>query len=121
MFKICVNQVNVHDIDQAIDFYSKKLGFEVATRDMYPHIVPLKNAGIYFILSKVEKPTKIDYPKESQSLINFQTDDLQKTIKDLKAAGVEFIHAEPQDCPAGIYAAFKDPSGNVHELIEFRQ
>jgi len=33
----------------------------------------------------------------------------------LKAKGVEFVHEEPQPCPAGIYAAFRDPFGNVME------
>jgi lactoylglutathione lyase len=121
MYKICVNQINVHNIDEAINFYSEKLGFEVGSRDMYPHLVPLKNAGIYLILSKVEKPTKIDYPNQAQSLINFQTDDLLSTMNNLKQRGVEFVHKEPQQCPVGIYAAFRDPSGNVHEFIEFKQ
>jgi glyoxylase I family protein len=120
MFKVCVNQINVHDIDEAMCFYSKKLGFEITTKEMYPHIVPLKNDGIYLLLSQVEKPTNIDYPNQAQSLINFQTDSLSTTMATLKNKGVEFLHTEPQQCPVGVFAAFRDPSGNVHELVEFQ-
>jgi predicted enzyme related to lactoylglutathione lyase len=121
MYKICVNQINVHNIDEAIDFYTEKLGFEIGSRDLYPNLIPLKNAGVYLILSRVEHPTIIDYPNQAQSLINFQTDDLAFTIESLRNKGVKFFHDKPQPCPVGVFAAFKDPSGNVHEFIEFKQ
>lgn len=121
MYKICVNQINVHDMDKALEFYCDKLGFEAGDKNMYPQIVPLKNAGIYLILNKTNNPTKIDYPNQAQSLINFQTDNLEKTMHSLKQKGVEFIHKKPATCPVGVYAAFRDPSGNVHEFIEFRE
>ncbi|MBP9709093.1 MAG: VOC family protein [Oligoflexales bacterium] len=120
MYKVCVNQINVHNIDEAIIFYTEKLGFEITSKEMYPHIVPLKNDGIYLLLSQGEKPTTIDYPKQAQSLINFQTDSLSTTMETLKDRGVEFLHAEPQQCPVGVFAAFRDPSGNVHEFVEFQ-
>jgi len=53
-------------------------------------------------------------------MINIETDDLAATLNSLKEKGVELIHQTPQKCPVGVYAAFKDPFGNVHELLEFR-
>jgi len=120
MPKVCVIQINVCDMDKAIDFYCKKIGFEIHSKKYYPDIVDLVNEGIPLILYKVAKPISIDYPKVAQTLINIQTDDLEVSLKDLKSKGVELIHETPQDCPVGVYAAFKDPFGNVHELLEFR-
>jgi len=119
MPKICVIQFNVSDMDAAIDFYCSKLGFSIKGKEYYPDIVLLDHEGPSVLLYKVDKPFKIDYPNVAQTLVNIQVDDLKKTMADLKAKGVEFIHSEPQTCPAGIYAAIRDPSGNVHELLEF--
>ena len=119
MPNICVIQFNVSDMDAAIEFYSNVLGFEVKTREHYPELVLLSHEGPSVLLCKVERPAKIDYPNEAQTLINIQTSDLRSTMDELKSKGVDFIHHEPQTCPAGIYAAIRDPFGNVMELLEF--
>ena len=119
MLKICVNQINVHDMETAVAFYADKLGFEVTTREYYPELVPLKHDGIHLVLCQVSKPSATEYGKTAQSLINFQTNDLKLEMTNLKSKGVEFLHDFPQRCPVGTFAAFKDPSGNVHELVEF--
>jgi predicted enzyme related to lactoylglutathione lyase len=120
MPKVFVTQINVSDMDKAIDFYCNKIGFEVYAKEYYPQIVQLSHEGIPLILNKVAKSTNIDYPNDAQTLIYIQTDNLEASLKDLKSKGVELIHDSPQDCPVGVYAAFKDPFGNVHELVEFR-
>ena len=103
----------------ALDFYCGKLGFEISSRDFFPCLVPLEHEGIHLVLSEVKLPASIRYGDAAQSLINFQTENLSKTISDLKLKGVEFIHDFPQECPVGVFAAFKDSSGNVHEFVEF--
>jgi len=97
------------ELDQAIDFYSNKLGFQVKSRDHYPYVVVLEHEPNTFILSKMEKPAQIDYPNVAQTLINFQIDDLEGVLKDLKEKGVDLIHETPQNCPVGVYAALRDP------------
>jgi lactoylglutathione lyase len=119
MPRICVIQFNVSDMDKAIDFYCNTLGFEVKTREYYPELVLLDHEGPSVLLCQVDRPTDIDYPNEAQTLINIQVEDLRKTMSELKSKGIEFIHSEPQTCPAGIYAAIRDPFGNVMELLEF--
>lgn len=117
--KICVIQFNVSDMDEAMDFYGNTLGFGIKSKEHYPDLVVLDHEGIYTLLCKVDKPTKIDYPNESQTLINIQVGDLRKVMAELREKGVEFIHDKPQPCPAGIYAAIRDPFGNVMELLQF--
>ncbi|MBN2379401.1 VOC family protein [candidate division WOR-3 bacterium] len=118
MPEICVVQFNVSDMDEALDFYCSKLGFEVKKKD-YEDLILLDHEGVSVLLCKVDKPHQIDYPKVAQTVVNFKVRDLRKEMADLKAKGVEFIHSEPQQCPVGIYAAIRDPFGNVHELVEF--
>lgn len=118
--KICVVQINVTDMDEAIDFYCGKLDFKFKNREHYPQLLNLDNDGVYFILNKVEKTAVINYPFDSCTMVNIQVNDLKQSMKDLKAKGVEFIHNTPQKCPVGVYTAIKDPCGNVMELLEFQ-
>jgi lactoylglutathione lyase len=121
MPKVCIIQIGVSDMDKAIDWYSNILGFEVSKEHYYhPVAVDLVHEGCRLLLHEADKPAQIDYPNVAQTLICIQTDDLISSMSDLKNKGVEFIHETPQKLPAGVYAAFKDPFGNVHELVEFR-
>ena len=121
MPKICIIQINVSDMDQAMEWYCKTLGFEVSKEHhYYPIAVDLVHHGCRLLLHKADKPAHIDYPNVAQTLICIQTHDLAASMNDLKGKGVEFIHQTPQNFPVGVYAAFRDPFGNVHELVEFR-
>jgi catechol 2,3-dioxygenase-like lactoylglutathione lyase family enzyme len=121
MRKVCIIQINVSDMDQAIEWYCKTLGFEVSKEHYhYPIAVDLVHEGCRLLLHKVDKPTHIDYPSVAQTLICIQTHDLTSHMNDLKSKGVGFIHETPQNFPGGEFAAFRDPFGNVHELVEFR-
>jgi len=44
---------------------------------------------------------------------------LDEKINELKSKGVVFVHKSPNENRWGRYAAFKDPSGIVNELMEF--
>ena len=121
MPKVCIIQINVSDMDKAIDWYSETLGFEVSKEHYhYPVAVDLVHEGCRLILHIADKPTHIDYPRIVQTLICIQIDNLTTSMNDLKNKGVEFIHGEPQSFPGGLFAAFRDPFGNVHELVELQ-
>jgi len=121
MMKIGIIQISVSDLDKAIEWYCNTLGFEVAKEHYnHPVAVDLIHEGCRLLLHRADKPTHIDYPKVSQTLICFQVDNIVAGIKDLKRKGVKFIHETPQEFPVGLFAAFRDPFGNVHELVEFQ-
>jgi catechol 2,3-dioxygenase-like lactoylglutathione lyase family enzyme len=42
-------------------------------------------------------------------------------MRHMKAKGVAFIFSEPEEINVGRYVAFRDPFGNVHELIELKR
>lgn len=123
MPRITVLQINVHDMDRAIEFY-ELLGLSVASREHYPQIVKLAHDHVdqmTLLLYRVDRPTKVDYPRESQILFNVETDDLQGALERLRSQGAEVLHETPEACPVGVYGAVRDPSGNVVELIEYRR
>ena len=121
MLEIAMNQINVTNLEEAIDWYTKVLGFELSKEHCYPpQAVDLIQEGdIRLLLYKVQKQTVIDYPNQAQSLIIFKTDNLKQVVKELTEKGVEFIYPEVKEFPAGIFTAFKDPFGNVHEIVQF--
>ncbi len=123
MPRISVVQINVHDMDRAIEFY-QLLGFDVAERKHYPQIVKLAHDDVdrfTLLLYRVNQPAKIDYPRDSQVLFNVETDDLESALGRLREQGVKVLHDTPEPCPVGVYAGVRDPSGNVLELIEYRR
>ena len=120
--KVGMVQINVPDLEKAIEWYTNKLGFELSKEHYYPPVaVDLVNDGIRLLLYKAEKEAKIDYPKQAQSVIIFKSDNLADEMKKMKEEGVDLIYEEPIQFPAGIFTAFRDPFGNVHEIVEFNK
>ncbi|MHA2226915.1 MAG: VOC family protein [Candidatus Hodarchaeales archaeon] len=120
MLEIVMNQINVTNLEEAIEWYTEKLGFEVSTEHFFPPraVDLVQKSNIRLILYQVEKPTEIDYPNQAQSVIIFTTTDLKKTMEDLIKKGVKFIYPEAVEFPAGLFNAFQDPYGNVHEIVQ---
>ena len=121
MPKVSMIQINVSDLDKAIDWYCKTLGFELSEEHYHhPVAVDLVHEGCRLLLHRADKPAHIDYPNVAQTLICIEVDNLAAKMNDLKSRGVELIHDTPQKFPAGVFIAIRDPFGNVHELVEFQ-
>ena len=116
MNQICVVGVYVRDIKAAREFYCDKLGFEVAA-EYGDCILQLKNEGVVFVVEEIQG----DFPEEPCIVISTPTEDIEKEMGRLRELDVTFIHDEPQPFPEGVYIAYRDSSGNLLELIEFRQ
>ena len=134
-----VSHVNVwvHDQDEALEFYTRKLGFEVredVTLEQFGNfrwltVGPVSQPDLQFILS-LPGPPAID-PEDAEQLmalvargavsgggnVIFDTDDVRGTYEDLTARGVEFTQ-EPMERSYGIDAAFRDPSGNAFRIMQ---
>ena len=127
--------IYVTDQDEALAFYTKKLGFEVrtdATMDGFRWltVAPKEQPDLELVLMPlVENPMM---PKEvvakmrellAQGALGagvFRTRDCQRTYEDLKTKGVEFLQ-EPAERPYGVEAVFRDNSGNWFSLTQPRQ
>ncbi|MHA1354901.1 MAG: VOC family protein [Candidatus Heimdallarchaeota archaeon] len=122
MLQIALNQINITDLDLAIKWYTEKLDFKLSKDNYFPpQAVDLEQEGnILLILYKVDNIRTSNYPNDTGSIIIFQTDDLVKTMKKLQERDVELISPEPIEFPAGVFNAFKDPFGNVHEIMQLK-
>jgi catechol 2,3-dioxygenase-like lactoylglutathione lyase family enzyme len=119
-------QINVTDAAKAHEFYIDTLGFPVKTGTENMGITVIDNpGGAPILLYPVERSVAIDYPNQTGTTMVFHVEDVEKTHAEWSARGVEFIRigwSEEESgiapCPFGRFIAFKDPFGNVHEILQ---
>lgn len=110
-------QINVIDIDKAIEFYTETLGLEMLTKTYYPQVVSLKNDGGHILLYKVENQSDLK-TREYRNYVNFQVNSLDEMTRKLKAAKAEILDDAIQRNAIGHHLVISDPSGNVIHLME---
>ena len=125
----------VHDQDEALAFYTEKLGFELREDVTVPELgnfrwltvgVP-SQPDVALALLTVPGPPVFDEETSDQlrALVAkgaagglfFATDDAQGTFEDLQGRGVEFVQ-EPTQQPYGLDAGFRDNSGNQMRMMQ---
>ena len=116
MTQVCVISIHVPNMQEAIQFYTTVLGFEV-NKEYGPKIVTLVHGELPIVLEESEKLHQTD--GASGVVLTLKTDDIYGTVTALKEHDVEFILEEPTACPPGKYISFRDPFGNVWEYLEF--
>jgi predicted enzyme related to lactoylglutathione lyase len=117
--------VLVHDQQEALNFYTKKLGFETHTdasfgegnRWVTVNIPNNKDLEIVLALAKaVDAKAKVGNQVDSENAImGFYTDDIEANIANFKVKGVE-LASELIDEPYGKFVFFKDLYGNKFYL-----
>jgi len=135
MIRIATAQVWVHDQDEALAFYTDKLGMEVRADVTLPEmgdfrwltVGPADQPDVAIVLMAIPGPPVIDVESASQirelmakgfaGTVFLTTDDCQKTYEEMSARGVEFVET-PEVRPYGIDAGFRDPSGNSVRLTQ---
>jgi catechol 2,3-dioxygenase-like lactoylglutathione lyase family enzyme len=113
----------VKDQDLALDFYTKKLGFELHTDAAFDGsrwltVNPPGQKDMEFVLMKPETQeglAQVGKQGGQGGLGVLSTKDCKKAYELLRARGVEFI-GEPQEEPWGIGVQFKDLYGNIFYL-----
>ncbi|MBJ7354063.1 MAG: VOC family protein [Thermoleophilaceae bacterium] len=127
-------QLWVHDQDEALAFYTEKLGFELyedvtlaEMGDFRWLTVRLPGAETGITLMAIPGEPIIDAATKEQinvlmgkgfaGTVFFTTDDVYKDYEELKGRGVEFTDA-PFEQPYGIDVGFRDPSGNNFRLTQ---
>jgi len=132
--KLTTTQVWVHDQDEALAFYTEKLGMELRDDVTVPELgnfrwltVGVPGQDVSITLMAIPGPPVFDEETRDQitSLMAkgasgglfFSTDDCRATYEELKKSGVEFAQ-EPTEQPYGIDAGFRDPSGNHFRMVQ---
>jgi catechol 2,3-dioxygenase-like lactoylglutathione lyase family enzyme len=138
MVKIASTQLWVHDQDEALAFYTQKLGMEVRSDVTLPEmgnfrwltVGPAGQPDVAITLMAIPGPPVFDVDTAEQvknlmakgaaGTVFLTTDDVRASYEELKGRGVEFAE-EPEERPYGIDSGFRDPSGNSFRLTELTQ
>ena len=138
MIKIANAQLWVHDQDEALAFYTEKVGMEVRADVTVPElgnfrwlaVSPANQPDVSIVLMAIPGPPVMDAEtaEEVRSLMSkgfagtifLTTDDCQASYEELRGRGVDFVE-EPEERPYGIDSAFRDPSGNNIRLTQVRE
>ncbi len=138
MIRIGSAQLWVDDQDEALAFYTDKVGLEVRQDITVPEmgnfrwlsVGPPGQDDVAIVLMAIPGPPAFDEAtvaaiREVMSRgvaggIFLETDDCQKAYEEMSARGVEFVES-PQKQLYGIDAGFRDPFGNHLRLTELFQ
>jgi catechol 2,3-dioxygenase-like lactoylglutathione lyase family enzyme len=124
----------VHDLEEALAFYTEKLGFEIREDVTLEElggfrwltVSPAGQPDVAFILNVPGPPLfDADIAREVTAFVAegkaagfiLACDDCQASYEELRGRGVEF-QQPPTRQPYGIDAAFEDPSGNRIRLVQ---
>lgn len=124
--QICRLTLLVRDYDEAIEFYTQRLGFVKQTDDNW-------GEGFRFVvLTPTQQPdfqliVTLATDQDLQNLVGrqagyhqffaLQVSDCAVAYAQLKANGIDFI-SEPREMMYGTEASFRDLYGNIIGLIE---
>jgi uncharacterized glyoxalase superfamily protein PhnB len=135
MVHISTVQLWVNDQDEALEFYTSKLGMEVRSDVTLPEmgdfrwltVGPANQPDIAIVLMAIPGAPVMDAETQQQvrdlmskgfaGTVFLTTEDVRADYEELKARGVEFTEA-PEERPYGIDSAFRDPSGNHIRLTQ---
>ena len=137
MIKMSTAQLWVHDQDEALEFYTKKVGLEVRSDATMPEMGNFRwltvgapgQPDVDIVLMAIPGPPVMDEGTAEQvrelmskgfaGTIFLTTEDCRASYEELKARGVEFTE-QPEERPYGIDSGFRDPSGNSIRLTQVR-
>jgi uncharacterized glyoxalase superfamily protein PhnB len=138
MIKLSTTQLWVNDQDEALAFYTDKLGFEIRADVTLPElgnfrwltVGPPAQPDIAIVLMAIPGAPVMDPDTADQvrtlmakgfaGAVFLTTDDCQAAYEELSARGVEFVE-KPEERPYGIDCGFRDPSGNNIRLTQIRE
>jgi uncharacterized glyoxalase superfamily protein PhnB len=138
MIRISTAQLWVHDQDEALAFYTQKLGMELRNDVTFPElgdfrwltVGPAGQPDVAIVLMAIPGPPIMDPDTTEQvrtlmgkgfaGTVFLTTDDCQAAYEELSARGVEFSE-EPEERVYGIDSGFRDPSGNSFRLTQVRE
>jgi catechol 2,3-dioxygenase-like lactoylglutathione lyase family enzyme len=135
MIRIGSAQLWVNDQDEALEFYTQKVGMEVRSDVTLPElgdfrwltVGPAGQPDVSIVLMAIPGPPVMDddTAREVRDLVSkgfagtvfLVTDDCRASYAELTGRGVEFTEP-PEERPYGIDSAFRDPSGNSIRLTQ---
>lgn len=118
----------VRDYDEAIDFYTNKLGFTLVEDTYQPEqdkrwvvVKPPGDSATSLLLARASsshQETYVGNQAGGRVFLFLQTDDFWRDYKRMLGAGIKFVR-EPKEAPYGIVAVFEDLYGTLWDLVQF--
>ena len=119
----------VRDYDEAIEFYTKKLNFDLIEDTYQPEqdkrwvvVSPPGSIGTTILLARAAKPEQesfIGNQSGARVFLFLNTDDFWRDFEAMKSKGIKFIR-EPKNADYGVVAVFEDLYGNLWDLLQFK-
>ena len=120
----------VRDYDEAIAFFTQKLGFTLLDDTYQPEqdkrwviVAPPGSKGSSLLLARASTPQQeafIGNQAGGRVFLFLHTDDFWRDYRAMLSRGIEFVR-EPKEAGYGTVAVFKDLYGNLWDLIEFAE
>lgn len=116
----------VQDYDEAIRFYTEKLGFKLvedtplSETKRWVVVAPPGSDGCKLLLAKAstaEQQSRVGNQTGGRVFLFLHTDDLWRDYTSMKSKGISFVR-EPAEEPYGTVAVFSDLYGNLWDLIQ---
>jgi uncharacterized glyoxalase superfamily protein PhnB len=138
MIRLSTAQLWVHDQDEALAFWTEKVGMEVRADVTMAEmgdfrwltVGPPGQEDVAIVLMAIPGPPVMDAETAEQvrdlvakgfaGTVFLTTDDVRGEYETLRERGVEFTD-ELQERPYGIDSGFRDPSGNSIRLTQVRE
>lgn len=117
----------VDDYDEAIAFYTQKLGFRLvqdtpqSATKRWVIVAPPSSTGCSLLLAKGvgdEQRSRIGNQTGGRVFLFLSTDDFDRDYRALCEKGVAFVRP-PKTEPYGTVAVFHDLYGNLWDLVQF--
>ena len=118
----------VADYDEAIQFYTKKLHFELiedtpqSETKRWVLVTPKGSGGCSLLLAKAaneEQKTRVGNQTGGRVFLFLKTDDFWGAYNRMLAEEINFIRP-PKEEEYGTVAVFEDLYGNLWDLVEFK-
>ena len=120
----------VRDYDEAIEFYTKKLNFELIEDTYQPEqdkrwvvLAPPGSSGATLLLARASKPEQepfVGNQAGGRVFLFLNTDDFWRDYNEMVAKGIKFIR-EPKEAEYGTVAVFEDLYGNLWDLLQLNE
>ena len=116
----------VDDYDKAIQFYTRKLNFDLiedtilSENKRWVLVAPKGSSGCKLLLARAaseEQVSRIGNQTGGRVFLFLHTDDFERDYHHLKSKEIEFVRG-PSKEEYGTVAVFKDIYGNLWDLIE---
>ncbi|HYG30579.1 MAG TPA: VOC family protein [Allosphingosinicella sp.] len=118
----------VRDYDEAISFFTGKLGFVLVADEYQPEqdkrwvlVAPPGSSGTSLLLARAATPEQqafVGNQAGGRVFLFLETDDFDRDFAAMRETGIRFVR-EPKQAPYGKVAVFEDLYGNLWDLVQF--